>query len=29
MLIYLLVYADHIVTFLREGNQDYGCDVYV
>ena len=20
--------VDHIITFMREGNQDYGCDVY-
>jgi cyclopropane-fatty-acyl-phospholipid synthase len=23
-----LCLVDHIITFMREGNQDYGCDVY-
>ncbi len=22
------VYPDHIVTFMREGSQEYGCGVY-
>jgi len=22
------IHSDHIITFMREGNQSYGCDIY-